>query len=425
MRGVTRAVDGAVPQESRAAGAQLESVLLVTPRWTRNGGVGAHVQASAGALAEHGVSVSVMAARVDEGQLIPGVGIVHRPQLFDRQAPMEARVGAALARRPSVIHLHQVDHPDLVDHLRALAPVVMSAHAYTACPSGVYYFRPGHECTRPRGRACFPNMLLRGCAHGRNPRDMPSMYERAGRGLHALQRADLAAAYSSSVARHLAANAIERRAVIPLFSTMAPRTGSGHEGRRRVVFAGRIVKPKGVDVLIRAVRDVECELVVCGDGRHLSSAQALARRLGVAERVSFKGWLAAEELAEELAQASIVAIPSLWPEPFGLVGIEAFSAGRPVVASATGGVADWLQDGVSGILVEPGDVGALARALEELLADPERQSAMGDAGRERVAARFSRDRHVAALLDAYRAAREAWAASIGASARARGGERVE
>ena len=57
----------------------------------------------------------------------------------------------------------------------------------------------------------------------------------------------------------------------------------------------------------------------------------LARRLRVDERVRFRGWLAPEELAREFADASVVVIPSLWPEPFGLVGIEGFAAGRPAV----------------------------------------------------------------------------------------------
>jgi glycosyltransferase involved in cell wall biosynthesis len=321
---------------------------------------------------------------------------------------MDVRVGEALSLRPSIVHIHQVDHPELVDFMRAHAPVAISAHGYTACPSGVYYFRPGQECTRAHGPACIPNMLLRGCAHTRDPRQLPSQYARAAAGLQALRRADLAVAYSSSVERHLAANDVTRRARIPLFTSMSARTGSGHARRRRVVFAGRVVKPKGIHILIRAAREVDAEFVICGDGWSLAGMRELARSLGVAERVRFNGWLAAEELAEELAQASVVAIPSLWPEPFGLVGIEAFSAGRPVVASATGGVSDWLEDGVSGILVAPGDATSLARALNELLGDPERQRVMGSAGREAVRSRFSRERHVAALVEAYRAAHASW-----------------
>jgi len=163
-----------------------------------------------------------------------------------------------------------------------------------------------------------------------------------------------------------------------------------------------------VEVLIRAARTVDAEFVICGDGWRLDAMRRLARRLGVAERVCFKGWLGADELAHELAEASVVAMPSVWPEPFGLVGIEALAAGRPVVASSTGGVGDWLEDGVSGRCVRPGDAPALARALNELLADPALQRTMGAAGREMVAARFSPEQHVAALLEAYRAARSTW-----------------
>ena len=174
------------------------------------------------------------------------------------------------------------------------------------------------------------------------------------------------------------------------------------------MFAGRIVSQKGVAVLIRAAREVDGEFVICGDGRQLEAMRRLARRIGVQSRVSFKGWLGADELAQEFADASVVVVPSLWPEPFGLVGIEALAAGRPVIASATGGIEDWLDDRVSGLCVKPGDVRDLAQALNELLADPDRQRAMGEAGRDIVRTRFSPERHVAALLDAYASAGATW-----------------
>ncbi len=392
------------------------SVLLVAPSWTRDGGVEAHVKASAVALAGSGLRVSVLAARVESDAQTEGVSVYHSPSLFDRSAPPQERVGEALESRPEVVHLHQVYAPELIDFLRARAPAVLSAHSYGACPSGVYYFRPGQECTRARGVGCVPRMLVRGCLHARDPRELPGKYARAGRAVEAFRRADLAVSYSSVVDRHLAANGVARRAIVPLFTTMMPRTGSGHADRRRVVFAGRVVAPKGVEVLVRAAGEVDAEFVICGDGRELPALRSLARRLGVERRVVFRGWLPAAELAQELADASVVALPSLWPEPFGLVGIEALAAGRPVVASDTGGVSDWLQDGVSGLLVAPGDARALAQALNELLADPVRQRTMGAAGRETVAARFSRERHVQGLVAAYAAAGATWRAERGARA---------
>jgi glycosyltransferase involved in cell wall biosynthesis len=381
-----------------------------TPLWGRNGGVAAHVQASARLLAERGLQVSVVAAKVDPDAHVPGVTVYRSTELFKSQLSIEARLGDAAGSSPDVIHLHQLDDPLAVAALRTRAPVVISAHAYTACTSGVHYFRPGHECTRPHGPGCAVNLVARGCAHVRNPRPLPATYRQTTRALEALRGADLTVAYSSAVERHLAVNGVTRRAVIPLFTTMTPRASSAERAQRRIVFAGRVVKPKGLGVLIRAMRTVEAELVVCGDGLQLAAMRRLARRVGVEQRVHFRGWLGSEQLARELADASVVAIPSLWPEPFGLVGIEALAAGRPVVASRTGGIADWLEDGVTGVGVDPGDVRGLARALEELLADPLRQQSIGAAGREMVGARFSPERHVAALLDGYRTARASWEA---------------
>lgn len=406
------------------------SVLLGTPLWGRNGGVAAHVQASARLLAERGMRMSVLAARADPDSDMPGVTVHLSPRLFDRTASIEERLGGALSSEPDVVHLHQLDDPDLVGALRRSAPVLVSAHAYTACASGLHYFRPGRECTRGHGPGCAVNLALRNCAHVRNPRPLPGAYRRAGRWLQALRSADLAIAYSGTVARHLAANAVPRTALVPLFATTTPlatqtdadgagcgnadEDGTGCDGtgetgaadeRPRVLFAGRIVKPKGLGVLLRAAREVDIEVVVCGEGMDAAAMRRLARRLGVESRVHFRGWLHERDLARELERATVVAVPSLWPEPFGLVGIEALAAGRPVVASATGGVGEWLQDGVTGVAVQPGDPRALARALRELLADPQLRRAMGMAGRRLVAERFSPERHVQALSEAYALAR--------------------
>lgn len=384
------------------------SVLLITPRWVRDGGVATHAMTSAQALAEAGLEVSVLAARIDQQATIPGVRVLHAPRLYDAAASPRQRLGEALPEAPELIHLHQFEDPAAIALLRECAPLLISTHGYSACTSGVHYFRPGQECNRAHGPGCVPNLLGRGCAHTHDPRWLPGSYRKAGRSLRALRGADLVISYSSAIDRHLAINGLSRRRVVPLFTTMTPLSGSGHERRRRVVFAGRVVAPKGVEVLIRAVAKVDCELVVCGEGARLAAMRRLATKLGLQPRVRFTGWLGEQQLAHELAEASVVAVPSLWPEPFGLVGIEALAAGRPVVASMTGGVGDWLKPGVNGLGVAPGDVTALTAALSELLADPARQASMGAAGKQLVATDFSRERHVAALIEAYREARASW-----------------
>lgn len=384
------------------------SVLLVTPRWARDGGVGAHVQVSAAQLAAQGATVTVAAAAVDPAeQPAAGVEVVHAASLFDARADVRRRLAGLDPGSETLVHLHQVDDPRIARALASRSPLVVSAHAYTACTSGVYYFEPGRECTRAHGVGCIPNLLARGCAHTRYPKTLPRKFVNATRGRDALRAADLVISYSHAVDRHLAANGLASRAIVPYFPTMNALPGSGHEQRRRVVFAGRIVVQKGVEVLLHAAVDVDGEFVLCGDGRELEAMRSLAQSLGIAERVHFRGWLGGDGLARELAEASVVVMPSLWPEPFGIVGIEGFAAGRPAVASATGGIVDWLTDGVSGLAVPPGDARALARALQELLDDPARQARMGSAGRETVAESFTPERHLERLLDAYTTARAA------------------
>jgi len=389
------------------------AVLLVTPSWTRDGGVGAHVQASATALAGAGLRVAVLAARADRST-VAGVSVLESPSLFDTTLPIERRLGDAEGFAVDAVHFHQVDEPLLVRGVRARAAALVSAHAYTGCTAGVHYFAPGQECDRGHGPGCWANLALRGCAHTRRPDRLPAAYRRAGAGLSALREADLAVSYSSVVDRHLAVNGVSARARVPLFATLP--LGDSHRAddeeagdtRPRVLFAGRVVAAKGLAVLIEAIRELDAELVVCGEGWRLPNARRLARRLGVERRVSFVGWLGPQELARQLAAAAVVAVPSLWPEPFGLVGIEALAAGRPVVASATGGIGDWLEHGINGLSVPPGDPRALARALGELLDDPARRERMGAAGRATIAERFTPAHHVAAMRDAYTAARSRW-----------------
>jgi glycosyltransferase involved in cell wall biosynthesis len=143
-----------------------------------------------------------------------------------------------------------------------------------------------------------------------------------------------------------------------------------------VLFAGRLSPEKGVLELVEAAGDLG--LVVAGDGP-LRAQVPQAR-----------GFVPPEELAVLYARAAVVACPS-HREGFGVACLEAMAHGRPVVASAVGGLLDLVVDGETGIHVPPGDVPALRAGIERLLADPELRRRMGEAGRRRAAERFSWD----------------------------------
>lgn len=106
--------------------------------------------------------------------------------------------------------------------------------------------------------------------------------------------------------------------------------------------------------------------------------------MGLGGRVRFAGWIPREGIGEFYAAARVLAVPARWPEPFGMIGLEAMHHGRPVVAFATGGIPDWLDDGVTGLLSPEQDVAHFAANLERLLMDHVLASRMGDAALERV-----------------------------------------
>lgn len=137
-----------------------------------------------------------------------------------------------------------------------------------------------------------------------------------------------------------------------------------------------------------------------GDGPSRAAAEKLAEALGLAARVQFAGWQ--EDVEPFYARASLLAVPSLWPEPFGIVGIEAMARALPVVAYRSGGIPEWLADGETGILVEPGDVRGLAATLDEILSDPEKARRMGRAGQSRQRELFGPAQHIERLEAIYK-----------------------
>jgi glycosyltransferase involved in cell wall biosynthesis len=180
----------------------------------------------------------------------------------------------------------------------------------------------------------------------------------------------------------------------------APRGAGPRERRGDVIgIVGRLAEWKGQDVFVRALA------AVCADypdlrGRVVGSAmfdehayadtlRALAQELGVADRVTFVGFVDAVE--EELAGLDVLVHASVIPEPFGQVVVEGMAAGLPVIASAAGGPAEIITDGVDGLLVAPGDVQALASAMRRLVGDGDLRARLGAAAVDR-AADFAPDR---------------------------------
>jgi len=176
------------------------------------------------------------------------------------------------------------------------------------------------------------------------------------------------------------------------------------------LFVGRIdPDQKGLDTLVRAVALLPASprlqiRLVGEDWGGTDRLRFLAQRLGVADRLTFVGKLSRPDLLREYARAQFFVLPSIF-EPFGIVLLEAMAAGLPVVASRVGGIPEIVQEGRTGLLVDPGNPGALAEALRLLLRDEVRRKSMGRDARERVT-RYDWDLIVPRILSVYTEALE-------------------
>jgi glycosyltransferase involved in cell wall biosynthesis len=184
-------------------------------------------------------------------------------------------------------------------------------------------------------------------------------------------------------------------------------------GPPRIIFQGRLVTSKGLPVLLEAASILRSEnrafeILVIGDGPERVAIQELAEKLQLSQCVRFAGRIAKADLESEIAKASMVVVPSLAGEVFGLVLAENMSRGLPVIASNLGSFAEVLGDG--GLTFRVGDAKDLARQIARLIDDSSYASALGGRARRRIHDRYLRSPMIEAHAQLYRRMWRAWQA---------------
>jgi glycosyltransferase involved in cell wall biosynthesis len=397
------ALDFARPSAERPlAPAEDLTILVLSRAAERFGGTPAHVFDSAIAMREAGATVELAVAlhspEVDSHEWIHHVPGLDAASLGSGS---ERAVRELIDRiQPDVVHVH-----DLYDgvSLRRLAgdrALVWSVHNFVGCISGYWSFPDGRICTRAKGPACFAHELIGNCGQRRARKLHLKDYSRTGKIMDGLRAADASVVYSGFVREHHVLNGLPEPHVLPLFvSTLAEPTPVPDDGP--VLFAGRLILQKGVMLLLRAIEQLDCELVVAGSGWAQPAMERFVRKRGLSARVRFAGWQSMEALATLYRQCSAVVVPSTIPEGFALVGIEAFAANRPVVATNRGGMDEWLIPGVTGLVaaLDPTD---LASAIQLIIDDGELRARLAGNGQRLVSERFTAGRFVEEAFELYR-----------------------
>jgi len=188
---------------------------------------------------------------------------------------------------------------------------------------------------------------------------------------------------------------------IPLYPYQKEESFSiTYENAKHFLFVGQLVRAKGVDVLLKAFSHLpqEYTLSIAGAGRQEEKYKNLASKLKLDGRVKFLGYLSQADLSKIYCSCYCLVLPSRWPEPFGLVGIEAMHAGACVIGSEIGAIPEWLQNKKTGLLVPPNDPELLAEAIFKVGENPQLGKQLGAAGKAYCDAYFSVEKHTDALL---------------------------
>lgn len=379
-------------------------VLTVHNRYLYWGGEDESHQAQVRLLREYGHDVDVLlednARLVELGRLRAAGTTVWSTEGYGKVRQVLRR------QRYDVVELHNtfpLISPSAYYAARAEGvPVVQVLHNYRLVCSSANLFRDGRVCEECVGRSVpWPGVVHR-CYRGSAAASaVVAAMLTVHRALATWQRAvDLYITPTEFARQTLIRGGLPpaKLAVRPHF--VHPDPGPGAHRGGYALFVGRLAPEKGVASLLAAWQQpgVNVPLKLVGDGALAASVAAAAAR---APGIEWLGARRRAEVDELMGEASFLVLPSEWYETFGLVAIEAYAKGTPVLAARIGAVAEVVQHGSTGLLFEPGNPAELAAAVAWASSHPRELVAMGDRARDVYATKFTAERNYARTLELY------------------------
>jgi glycosyltransferase involved in cell wall biosynthesis len=387
-------------------------IMLVHNRPRSNGPSGESrvVDRESAALAEAGHEVIRVGADSDEIEQWPAARKALLPaRIIWSQQTYRSLQAALRGNRPDVVHVHNtfplLSAAVLYACRNAGVPLVATLHNYRlGCTPGEL-FRDGAICHDCLGGRLLPG-VVHGCYRGSRVASLPVA---ASIGVHRPAWRSMVSAYMfiSAAQRDLLGGLGLPADRMFVRHNMIPRKEyQGVPKQDTVVFAGRLAVNKGLPVLMAAwdrylasaADGTRLRLVIAGTG---PLDQEVAGWAAGKPSVEVAGLLSSAECAELMAGARAVIVPSTWEEPFGLVVVEAMAAGTPVIASSHGSFVELVTPGVDGVLYPPSDAGALADAIADVAAAPQKYEVLGKQARETYELKFNPESSLRHLLEIY------------------------
>jgi glycosyltransferase involved in cell wall biosynthesis len=335
---------------------------------------------------------------------------------------LESALAGLASWHPHLLYSHGMLDPEVESRTLDIAPAVFFAHNYYGtCISGAKTFKSPvvTPCDRRFGWQCLAQYYPRRCG-GWNPVTMVRLYRQQRDRLELLSRYRAIVTHSEHMQNEYINHGLTASRVFnvkygsdlersaPCESQVVPAADDARPWR--LLFVGRMDELKGGRELLESLPHVvaalnrQVHLTFAGDGLQRASWTAFANRICRDPRiqVTFTGWVSGSEIDALFAHSDLMVLPSLWPEPLALVGLEAARHRLPVAAFAVGGVGEWLTPGRNGYLApgNPPTVQGLTAAIVACLRDPQTHARLRE-GAGRLSAEFSFDTHVELLLRAF------------------------
>lgn len=314
------------------------------------------------------------------------------------------------AKKIDIIHIHNFFSPEILEYLFSLRPMICSPHTpWVVCPGRDKFWRKSENiCNKSYGLHCFQHIYTEQCSN-RNPlrawkawKNVEYVVKKAAPKYKTIM------VMSDYVKEECIKGGISasKLTLNPYFTMMPPSNDIATDNCKHILFVGRLISSKGVHFLLSALSPILKQrenviLDIVGDGTMMENIQSQISTHALQEKVILHGWKGREEVEQMMRKAYIVAFPSIYPESFGIVGIEAMMCAKPVVAFDVGGVSTWLKNEETGFLVENKQEKHLGEAIEKLLNDEALAKKMGENGQKMALAHYIPAVHIQKLITIY------------------------
>lgn len=322
----------------------------------------------------------------------------------------------SLERGIDLINIHNIFNPEIIRFCFGISPVVKSVHSpVMVCPGRDKFWRYSEKpCCIPYGLHCFKHIYTEGCSN-RHPKRVLKAWNHVNFELHeAVEKYKSIVVMSEYIRKGLLECGVPDSKIFctPYFTneiSFAEKVAEPNSGIKEILFIGRLVSSKGPHIMLSALSSLlherhDIRIKIIGDGQMKEQLITQTIALNVRDKVSFSGWLAKDEIDKCIAKCYMVVFPSIYPEAFGIVGIEAMMQGKPVVGFDVGGVSTWLKNDETGFLIDLKNTLLLKEKVALLLSDSKLYQTMSKNSKSNAMKLYTPVKHLSTLVNIYKKA---------------------